>query len=258
MRTGRAVFVLLILCLPAYAANEPPPVAAIDNKAIEGGVTVDPKLKAYPALYRRLTAAGKTALAKWRGDAEHDLKTSPDMFTNGRRYSYWRSYQVRSIVGPYVSILQSEDTYSGGAHPNHVIDTLLWDAKAGGMISIRPFFREMATNGPTMRLLARRIRAAVAVEKRKRGIPVANPNSDEWLSTIKPKLTEIGGIALAPSTERGKSGGLIDYFSPYAVGSYAEGTYTVFVPWGAFKAHLSREGKALFGGERPPGDTDKD
>ncbi len=257
MRTVRAVFVLLILCLPAYAANEPPPIAAINTKAIEGSVTVDPRLKAYPALYGRLAAAGKAGLAKARADAERDLKTSPDLFTNGRHYLYGRGYQVRSIVGPYVSILESEDTYSGGAHPNQVIDTLLWDAKAGKMISIRPFFREMATNGPTMRLLARRIRAAVAVEKRKRGFPVTNPDTDEWLSPIKPKLTEIGGIALAPSTERGKSAGLIDYFSPYAVGSYVEGVYTVFVPWTAFKAHLSREGHALFGGERPPGDADK-
>lgn len=243
------------LCQPARAANQPKPVVAVEIKAIEGGVTVDPKLKAYPALYNRLVAAGKTALAKARVDAEHDLKDMPDQFSNGRRYSYWRSYDVRSIIGRYVSILFSEDTYTGGAHPNHVIDTLLWDAKAGKMINIRPFFRETASNGPTMRLLSRRIRQAVAVEKRKRGIPVANSNTDEWLSSIKPKITEIAGIALAPSTEPGKSSGLVDYFSPYAVGSYAEGGYTVFIPWTAFKTRLSPTGIALFGGVRPRSDT---
>ena len=71
-------------------------------------------------------------------------------------------------------------------------------------------------------------------------------------------LTAIGGIALAPSTEKGKSAGFSVYFSPYAVGSYVEGPYTVFVPWSAFKADLSPEGAALFGGERPKDDEKND
>ena len=79
-------------------------------------------------------------------------------------------------------------------------------------------------------------------------VEVADPDKDQWLSGVKPKITDIGGIALAPSSEAGKSSGFIIYFSPYAVGSYAEGEYVVFIPYGAFQSTLSATGAALFGG----------
>ncbi|MGB7036766.1 MAG: RsiV family protein, partial [Xanthobacteraceae bacterium] len=73
---------------------------------------------------------------------------------------------------------------------------------------------------------------------------------------IKPRLLQLGPMTLAPSTEAGKSSGLTFHYSPYAVGPYVEGPYTVFVPWTAFKHFLSMEGLALFGGERPKADAD--
>ena len=57
-----------------------------------------------------------------------------------------------------------------------------------------------------------------------------------------------------PSTESGKASGLTLHFSPYAVGPYAEGPLTAFVPWSDFKDFLSPEGVALFGGTRVAGD----
>jgi len=74
---------------------------------------------------------------------------------------------------------------------------------------------------------------------------------------IKPRILEIGAVTLAPSTQDGKSSGLTFHYSPYAVGPYVEGTYTVFVPWSAFRQFLSPQGAALFGGERPKSDEEK-
>ena len=65
----------------------------------------------------------------------------------------------------------------------------------------------------------------------------------------------IGGIALAPSTEKNRSSGFLVYYSPYAVGPYAEGDYVVYVPWTAFGQALSPRGAALFGGQRPADDS---
>ena len=93
-------------------------------------------------------------------------------------------------------------------------------------------------------------------EKKARDIP--DVEKDTAINNVKPKLLEIGAIALAPSTETGKASGLITYFAPYAVGPYVEGEYVLFVPWTAFKDHLSAEGAALFGGERPADDVKKD
>ena len=89
-------------------------------------------------------------------------------------------------------------------------------------------------------------------------MPVEDPDKDEALASVKPDLTKIGGVALAPSAEAGKSSGLLFYFSPYAVGAYVEGSYVVFVPWTAFKTDLSPEGEAIFAGERLKDDDKQD
>jgi hypothetical protein len=47
------------------------------------------------------------------------------------------------------------------------------------------------------------------------------------------------------------------HYSPYAVGPYVEGAYTVFVPWTVFRQYLSPQGAARFGGERPKSDEEK-
>ncbi len=258
MRAPVALLALLVLAGPAFAADEPKPLMSVDDKAIEASVVIDPALKAYPPLYERLLASGKREYDKARAEAAAEFKTTPDLFTDGRKFFYKRTDRLRSAVGSYISIVRSDDTYEGGAHPNHVIDTLLWDAKAGRFINIKPFFKDMADGGPTLTLLARLIRVALAAEKKARDIDVADPDTDQWLSGVKPKITDIGGIALAPSTEAGKSAGLIAYFSPYAVGPYVEGEYVMFVPYSAFAAMLSAQGVALFGGARPAGDDKND
>jgi hypothetical protein len=74
---------------------------------------------------------------------------------------------------------------------------------------------------------------------------------------IKPAILDLGPVTLAPSTESGKSSGLTFHYSPYGVGPYVEGPYTVFVPWTAFRQYLSAEGLAVFGGERPKTDEKK-
>jgi len=242
------------LCRSALADDAVKPIAQIDNKAIEGSIVIDAPLKAYPALYADLARAGKRELAKWAAEAANERKAHPDEFNDDRRWSFDRSYNLRSAIGRYVSVVRGDETYGGGAHPNHVIDTLFWDTQANRFINIAPFLNETKENGPALTALAKAIRAALAVEKKARDITVADPDTDPELASVKPKLTAIGGIALAPSTEKDKSSGFSVYFSPYAVGAYVEGPYTVFIPWTAFRAHLSAEGVRLFGGERPPDD----
>ncbi|HZD90597.1 MAG TPA: hypothetical protein VE224_10885 [Pseudolabrys sp.] len=233
------------------------PVVQFKNKSIEESLTIDSKLQAYPKLYAKLVAAGKHELAKWAADAEEERKTNPDEFAGDRRWYIERGYSVRSIIGRYVSIVFGDDTYGGGAHPNHYLDTLLWDAQADKFINISPFFKETRPGGPTLKALAKSIRAALAVAKKAKDFEVKDPETDFELAAVKPKLTALGGIALAPSTEKDRSSGFSVYFSPYAVGSYAEGPYTVFVPWTTFKAYLSPAGAKLFAGERPASDKDE-
>lgn len=251
----------------AQQSEAKPPALEIKTRAAEISVTVNGSLKAHPGLYERCLAEGKRYAAKWRAESDKALRDEPDLFRDGRRWSFERHYGTRSVVSRYVSVLRSDYTYSGGAHPNSHEDTILWDRAARKPISVRPFFKETADNGPTMTALARLARLAVAREKLQRMKsadpanvePGATPEQwlakDDWIRRgIEPQLLKLGPISLAPSTVAGKSSGFTFHYSPYAVDAYAAGPYTVFVPWTGFQAFLSAEGAAIFGGERPKDD----
>ncbi|MCK9909180.1 RsiV family protein [Microbacteriaceae bacterium K1510] len=244
------------LAAAAPDAEKAKPAASIDTKTIEASIIIEDALKAYPGLYDNLLAEGRREMAKWRTQADKDRKEMPDIFRESRRYSFERTYSERSAITRYVSVERVDYMDGLGAHPNHNTDVILWDSEAKKRVSIRPFFKETADDGATMQTLAKAIRTALVAEKKARDIPDAD--KDPSIDNVKPKILSIGAIALAPSTEKNKSSGLITFFSPYAVGAYAEGGYVVFVPWTVFKDRLSPEGTALFGGERPADDAKKD
>jgi Protein of unknown function (DUF3298) len=245
---------VLALCGPARAA-EPKPDFAISNKAVDASVTLDAAIKADPVLAANCLAEGKKWAEKNRAEAEASRKEDSELFRNGG-WSFERKYDTRSVVsGRYVSIVRSDYTNSGGAHPNSDVDTILWDRNAKRRISIRPFFTETADGGPTMQAMQSAVIASLKAEKEKRGVEqIADM---DWYKSVAPKLLRIGAVTLAPSTDAGKSSGLTFHYPPYAVGPYVEGGYVAFVPWEKLKPYLTPEGAAIFGGARPDGDDDQ-
>jgi hypothetical protein len=230
-------------------AAERKPDLALKTKAVEIRVTLDDVIRQNPALAANLLADSKRWAERSRADAEKEYKTSPELFRDGRAWTFERAYTQQSVVAQrYVSVLRTEFVYTGGAHPNTDLNTILWDDTAKKPISIRPFFKELADNGPTLTAMRGAIIASLKAEKKARGI---DDPDNSWTSGVEPKLLRIGAVELAPSTEAGKSAGLVFNYSPYAVGSYAEGSYEAFVPWTALKPYLSQEGMAIFGGNRP-------
>ncbi len=264
------VVALQILAPPSAIADTKPQIS-IEKKYLEISVVVDNALKPFAGLFANCLTEGKAWADKASADATAQWRADPKSF-RGLQWSYDRTYDLRSVVGRYVSIVRSDGAFEGGAHPNEEIDTILWDAVAQKRISIRPFFAETADGGPTMTALARSAQLAVAAAKLANGIngygdddtpaskltPEQELRQDSFIKDgIKPKLLELGPVTLAPSTESGKSAGLTFHYSPYGVGPYVEGPYTIFVPWTDFRQYLSPEGVAIFGGARPKGDADK-
>ncbi|NVN87074.1 MAG: DUF4163 domain-containing protein [Rhodopseudomonas sp.] len=252
MRLLTAIACLALLA-PAFAAG-PKPDFAVKTKAIDGTVLLDAGIKADPALEADSLAEGRKWIAQNKLDAEQEYKDEPKQFSNGP-WTYERKYAIRSVVGDrYVSIVRSDYSNTGGAHPNSDVDTILWDKTTGKRISIRPFFTETADGGPALKAIAAGILESLKVEKKARG---ADSGDTDYVKTIEPKLLKLGAVTLAPSTEAGKSSGLTYHYPPYAVGAYAEGSYLAFVPWEKLKPYLTAEGAAIFGGARPKGDDDR-
>ena len=147
-------------------------------------VSIDKKLKGDPALVADLMAEGRRFVAKMRAEADEEYKDPIEgYFRGGRRYTYERGYAFRSLVGNrYLSIVRDDGTYTGGAHPNSRLDTILWDRTQKKRISVRPFFNETADNGPTMTALAALVRRAVTIERQERREGPMNEQREERIS----------------------------------------------------------------------------
>ena len=243
-----------VALLSSSQAADPKPDAAIKNKTIEANVFLDGKIKADSALAAYCLADGGKWLDKNAADATKEMKQDPQFFKDGP-WSYERKYSIRSVVADrYVSILRDDYMDVHAAHPNTDVNTILWDRAESRAISIRPFFTETADDGPAMKAMRQGVIASLEAEKKKRG---AEGTDQSAIEAIQPKLLKIGPVSLAPSTEQGKSSGLTFHYSPYAVGSYAEGEYIAFVPWEKLKPYLTPEGVRIFGGTRPKEDEDR-
>jgi hypothetical protein len=265
-----SILILQLAASPSAFADTAPQIS-INKKYLEVSVTVDAALKPFAGLFDNCLAEGRVWANKTAADATAQWRSDPKSLRD-LQWSDDRTYDLRSVVGRYVSVVRSDGTFEGGAHPNEEIDTILWDDKTRKRISIRFLFNETADNGPTMITLAGAAKLAVAAAKLAKGVngygddetpadkmtPEQELRHDNFINgSIKPALLELGPVTLAPSTEAGKSSGLTFHYSPYVVGPYVEGLYTVFVPWAAFSQYLSPQGAAIFGGERPKADADK-
>lgn len=245
---------LTVLAGPLLA-GEAKPDATVKNKAFEGRVYLDDKVKADPALAADSLAEGRKWIDVSASEAERERKQEPQLFRD-RSWTYERRYNFLSLVDDrYVSIVRNDYMDTAGAHPNSDVNTILWDQAAKKRISIRPFFNETADNGPTMKAMLKAVFGALNGEKKKRGASATA--TSEWYKELKPTLLKIGAATLAPSMIAGKSSGLTFHYPPYAVGPYAEGEYVAFVPWETLKPYLSAEGAKIFGGTRPKGDLDQ-
>ena len=248
---------------------QPKSALSVKSRLVDADVQIDERLKAYPGLAANCLADSKRWIERMRTEADKERREDIVLFREAQRWSLERSYELRSAIGRYISVLRNDEIDTGGNNPATVMDAILWDREAKKRVGIRPFFKEAADNGPTMKALARLVRIAVAAEKIARDL-ADPPEPDKPSSSltpetfaerdplivegVQPKLGGLGPATLAPSTIAGKSSGLTFHFSPYAVGSYAEGPYTVFVAWTELKPYLSPEGAAIFAGERPEND----
>jgi hypothetical protein len=243
-------YAALLLCA-AFAVFEgaalAAPAVSIKTSTIEATVEIDSALDRFKPLKDHLLAEAKRDAAAQQKEADEAKRDEPRSFR--QRWTFERHYTFISEAGPFVSVRRVETTYTGGAHPNTVITTVIWDNETGKPVGLDTFLNDVSEGSSTLTALAGLVRDSLAVEKRKRGLDVAeNTAEDDWLRAVEPKLETLGAPALTRSSVAGKGSGLSFYFSPYDVGPYVEGSYTALVSGTALKPYLKADKAALFDG----------
>jgi hypothetical protein len=252
-----ALAAALCLAWPSFARGEEErPVVSVKAPYVEIEVSIAKELRAYPQLYSTLLADAKKYADQNRKEAHAAWQTDRPSFRD-QPWTFDRGYRLRVAAVPYVSVLIDSGEFTGGAHPNSVLDTLLWDMGPNRRADMRTLFRETAKDGSTTTALAKLVRDAVIAEKKKRDIPMDDPASDVWLEPIKPDFSTLGAPSLAPSSVTGRTSGITFHFSPYGVGAYVEGPYTLFIPFASLEPYLADDAKKIFAGERPKTDEDE-
>lgn len=189
-------------------------------------------------------------LAKKKADAEASWKVAKAKKLPAQPWDFEVKWKWTARAGDMVSLAGIASEYEGGAHPLQLYDTLIARTSAA-KVKFDDMFVADKSPSPAVQ-----IGICEALKKAKQEQIKAATIFDEPIVCAGPNAnakTEKAVIALAPSSEAGKFGGIYAYYNPYEVGPYSEGSYKVVVQQSVFAADLKPEFKALFGGVAPPG-----
>jgi len=179
-----------------------------------------------PALRARLRSERNTAHARSTADAAQDARVRRRERLEIMGHSYSKSWQVAGDNAGLLSLTATEATFTGGAHGNQRFSALLWDRARNRAVAARD-----AIGRPALAAMSRRYCARLdAMRAQRRNEPVTRDASDLFSA-----CPAIAAQVLAPadSDRDGRFDTLCILFSPYDVGSYAEGGYGVEVPFSA-------------------------
>lgn len=187
----------------------------------------------YPELSGNANAAGFNQLAKARvmrslAGFKKDLGgvSAADIKAMGEMGNYIDvGYNVEYADDDLISINFGEDTFTGGAHPNHNTFTLTYDLKGGRELKLADLFKTGSNYLAKIADLALR-----DLKARK------DPDSGENMG-IAQDIFEDGA---KPTTENYQNWnvtkkGLMITFPPYQVAAYAYGPQTVIIPLSQLK-----------------------
>jgi hypothetical protein len=195
-----------------------------------------------------LRREAQSYLATVKGNARADferLKRSSDKPDPWDVRLRWR-YTARA--GDIVSLIGEVSEFNGGAHPMQRFDTHI-ARTTGEELNVGEMLLAKRSPSPAMTIAICEA-LTTAKQARIRSATIF----DEPIVCVGPEAnakTEEAKLALAPSDQPGRFGGIYVFYEPYVVGAYAEGPYILTVQQGVFAEDLRPEFKALFGGEAP-------
>lgn len=266
---------LLAACAPESPATDPaadPDVAAAGAEAAPAApegfelsttresetytvtAEIDPAILAFdPPLAWRLWSNANQQLNELAASADEGRRMADeDTATTGEKswfmgYTLDITHKATAVLDDVISVSDFVGTYTGGAHPNYFLGGAIYRKGEEAALPLSTFVTDPdAFNELVIK--------ALVEEKIARGYEITESASVEAsLRELLVPSAEIPDVyahnlLLAASTEPGKAGGLTVVFSPYDIGSYAEGSYEVTIPAEALAPILTEAWSSRFGG----------
>ena len=196
----------------------------------------------YPELHAKLYSDGKQQLMDFTKTAAGDrARYALKGVKQAQPYERRVVWTITAVTPDLISLRDAWFDDTGGAHPNHGSEVLLWDRTRNEPVLKSELFKpDIDTAG-----LDERLCQGVTRAKEARLGPSA-PKS--WTC---PKWSDAKAV-LTPSTRPYRVGGLMFLFDPYTIGAYAEGDYEVLIPLSDFQSALAPAWAKDFTGSPAP------
>lgn len=208
-----------------------------------------PKAPTDDPIVRKLQSDAQAYLDKKKVEARADFNERKKQGAMEMSWEVQQEWKYTAQAGGLTSLVGTNYEFTGGAHGMSATDTKIVRADTGEELSLAKMLLPDRSPSPAITIA---ICEGLKAEKMK-SIQSATI-FDEPIVCAGTKANvkiEDAHIALAPSTEAGKFGGLFVYYDPYAVGSYAEGSYSLTIPQAVFSEDMRPQFKSLFGGGIP-------
>ena len=155
------------------------------------------------------------------------------------------------VSGDVATVFGKVFTYTGGAHPNHTFITINFDTRDQNIIDLNYLFSDKED---ALEAISKYVIQDLYKQKAERlGKKISN---DEWFTNGASAADDnYKDFIFISSEQKNNSAGLVFIFSPYTVGSYAEGSYMVYVPTNIFYEHLNEKSKNYFSVNSKPNKT---
>jgi hypothetical protein len=216
---------------PASADASPLPGAtarneSVSNELIEFEYKYPAAAAAIPALKKHFDAELDTRrrdLTKDATEARAAAKTGGYPF---HAYGYWVEWRTVADLPGWLSLSAEISTYTGGAHPNHWFDALVWDKQAGKRLDPAAMFTSKTALSRAIK--APFCRALDAQRREKRG---GDGKLGGGIGEFDQCIDPLENATLLLGSSNGKAFNRIGLLvPPYNAGPYAEGSYEVTLP----------------------------
>lgn len=219
---------------------------------------LDPAILVFdPQLAYSLWKDAKSSLDEMMAQAAGDQTMAADDAAASGDPSWFRPYTMEIsskatlVLDDLISVEHFIAQYTGGAHGNYFMGGGIYrkgetePMKLAEMIADEAGFRALVVKG----LVAEKIRRGWEESER----AVISSELGELLTPTAdyPDVFE-GKVVLQGSDAEGLIGGVVVIFSPYDVGSFAEGSYEVLIPAADLQPVLAPAWKDRFGGAPLP------
>lgn len=174
-----------------------------------------------PELAALLDARMARQRAELAREAEEARREARDNGFPYNKHSFSSEWQVVASIPGWLSLSEAVATYTGGAHGNTALNSLVWDKEAGKAMDAIALFTSPAALWDA---LGEKFCDGLNRERAKRrGAPIAKDSPDEFDQC--PGIDELE--VLVGSSNGRTFNRLTLYAGPYVAGPYVEGEYQV-------------------------------